>query len=73
MAAESPKKQTQFKPNQTQFPKSPNEYKLTYNKRLQKKRLFSTPKNKPNFFKGQNRLPKNLATPLSTGVAGKLL
>jgi hypothetical protein len=28
---------------------------------------------KANFFKGQNRLPKNLATPLSTGVAGKLL
>jgi len=29
--------------------------------------------NKPNFFKGQNRLPENPATPLSTGVAGKLL
>jgi len=26
------------KPNQTQFPKSPNECKLTYNKGLQKKR-----------------------------------
>ncbi len=26
-----------------------------------------------NFFKGQNRLPENPATPLSTGVAGKLL
>jgi hypothetical protein len=38
MAAESPKKQTQFKPNQTQSQKSPNEYKLIYNKGLQKKR-----------------------------------
>ncbi len=38
MAAESPKKQTQFKPNQTQSPKSQNERKLTYNKGLQKKR-----------------------------------
>ncbi len=38
MAAESPKKQTQFKPNQSQFKKSKNEYKLTYNKGLQKKR-----------------------------------
>jgi len=27
-----------IKPNQTQFPKSPNECKLTYNKGLQKKR-----------------------------------
>ncbi len=26
-----------------------------------------------NFFKGQNRLPENPATPLSTGVARKLL
>jgi hypothetical protein len=38
MAAESPKKQTQFKPNQTQFPKSQNERKLNFNKGLQKKR-----------------------------------
>ena len=38
MAAESPKKQTQFKPKQTQFPKSQNGRKLTYNKGLQKKR-----------------------------------
>jgi hypothetical protein len=38
MAAERPKKQTQFKPKQTQSPKSQNEYKLNYNKGLQKKR-----------------------------------
>ena len=31
-------KQTQFKPNQTQSPKSQNEYKVIYNKGLQKKR-----------------------------------
>ncbi len=58
MAAESPKKQTQFKPNQTQFPKRPNECKLNFNKGLQKKRLFRSPKKqtqfKANFFKGQN-------------------
>jgi hypothetical protein len=28
--------QTQYKPNQSQFPKGPNEYKLIYNKGLQK-------------------------------------
>ncbi len=32
------KKQTQFKPNQTQLPKGQNEYKLIYNKGLHKKR-----------------------------------
>jgi len=32
------KKQTQFKPKQTQSPKGQNEYKLNYNKGLQKKR-----------------------------------
>jgi len=31
-------KQTQFKPKQSQSPKSQNECKLTYNKGLQKKR-----------------------------------
>ncbi len=34
----SGKKQTQFKPNQTQFPKSQNECKLNFNKGLQQKR-----------------------------------
>ena len=48
MAAESPKKQSQNKPNQTQFPKSQNEYKLNYNKGLQKKDDFTVRKNKPN-------------------------
>jgi len=42
-----------IKPNQTQFPKSPNECKLTYNKGLQKKRRFHSPnkqtQNKPNY------------------------
>ncbi len=52
MAAESPKKQTQFKPKQTQSPKSQNEYKLNYNKGLQKKRRFRSP-NK------QTQFPKN--------------
>ena len=32
------------KPNQTQFPKSPNECELTYNKGLQKKQRFRSPK-----------------------------
>jgi len=32
------KKQSQFKPNQTQFPKSQNERKLNFNKGLHKKR-----------------------------------
>jgi len=41
-------KQTQFKAKQSQFKKSPNECKLNFNKGLQKKRLFSSPKNKPN-------------------------
>jgi len=49
MAAESPKKQTQFKPNQTQSPKSQNECKLTYNKGLQKKRRFRSPKKQTQF------------------------
>ncbi len=44
MAVESPKKQTQFKPNQTQFKKNQNERKLIYNKGLQKKRRFRSPK-----------------------------
>jgi len=42
------------KPKQSQFPKSPNECKLTYNKGLQKKRRFRSPKkqtqNKPNLL-----------------------
>ena len=54
MAAESPKKQTQYKPNQTQSPKSQNEYKLIYQKGLQKKRWFRSPKKqtqfKPNLY-----------------------
>ncbi len=48
------------KPNQTQFPKSTNECKLTYNKGLQKKRRFRSPKkqsqNKPNFRKAKMNL-----------------
>ena len=47
----------QNKPN---FRNGPNERKLNFNKGLQKKRLFSTPKNKPNSKpispKGQNEL-----------------
>jgi len=45
------------KPKQTQFPKSPNESKVTYNKGLQKKRRFRSPKKqtqfKPNFLKAK--------------------
>ena len=37
------------KPNQTQFPKSPNECKLIYNKGLQKKRWFRSPKKQTQF------------------------
>jgi len=43
------KKQSHNKPNQTQFPKSPNECKLTYNKGLQKKRSFRSPKKQTQF------------------------
>jgi len=74
--------------NKPNFQNGQNERKYLYHKGLQKKRLFSSPKNKPNsnpikpcpelaealsaaegavewanFFKAQNRLPKNLATP----------
>ncbi len=47
------------KPKQTQFKKSPNEYKLTYNKGLQKKRRFHSP-NKQTQFKANFRqeMPK---------------
>ncbi len=41
-------KQTQFKANQSQSPKRQNECKLNFNKGLQKKRCFHSPKNKPN-------------------------
>ncbi|GAH21052.1 unnamed protein product, partial [marine sediment metagenome] len=48
------------KPNQSQFPKSQNECKLTYNKGLQKKRRFRSPKKqtqfKPNFRKAKMNL-----------------
>ncbi len=37
------------KPNQSQFPKSQNECKLTYNKELQKKRRFRSPKKQTQF------------------------
>ncbi len=51
-------KSATFYAKQTQFPKSPNECKLIYNKGLQKKRRFRSPKKqtqfKPNFFKGPN-------------------
>ncbi len=50
MAAESPKKQTQFKPNQTQSPKGQNERKLNFNKGLQKKRWFHSPKKQTQFL-----------------------
>ena len=46
-----------IKPNQTQFPKSPNECNLTYNKGLQKIRWFRSPKKqtqfKPNLLDAQ--------------------
>ena len=35
-------------PNKPNFRKTQNEHKLNFNKELQKKRLFSRPKNKPN-------------------------
>jgi len=45
-------------PIQSQFPKGQNERKLIYNKGLQKKRWFHSPKKqtqfKPNFRKAQN-------------------
>ena len=44
-----PKKQTQFKPNQTQFPESPNECKLNYKKGLQKKWWFFSPNKQTQF------------------------
>ncbi len=51
MAAESPEKQTQFKPNQTQSPKSQNDCKLNFNKGLQKKRRFCSPNKQTQFPK----------------------
>jgi hypothetical protein len=45
--------------NKPNFQNGQNERKLNFNKGLQKKRLFSTPKNKPNsnpISKGQNEL-----------------
>ncbi len=71
--------------NKPNFQNGQNERKLTYNKGLQKKRCFRSPKNKPNskpvlnavewanFFKGQNRLPKNPATPGGVGPGGEQL
>ena len=50
MAVESPKKQTQFKPNQSQFRKGPNECKLNFNKGLQKKRWFRSPNEQTQFL-----------------------
>jgi len=48
---------TPFYAKQTQFPKSPNECKLIYNKGLQKKRRFRSPKKqtqfKPNLPEGK--------------------
>jgi len=44
------KKQTQFKPNQSQFPKSPNERKLNFKKGLQKKRCFRSPNKQTQFL-----------------------
>jgi len=55
--------------NKPNFQNAKNERKLNFNKGLQKKRLFSSPKNKPKtnpISKGQNRLPKNPATPVYT-------
>ncbi len=63
--------------NKPNFQNAKNERKLNFNKGLQKKRLFSRQKTnptcrgvasgeagfKPNFFKGQNLLPENPATP----------
>jgi len=43
-------KQTQFKPNQTQFPKIQNELKLNFNKGLQKKRCFLSPNKQTQFL-----------------------
>jgi len=59
MAAESPKKQTQFKPNQSQTPKSPNEYKLSYNKGLKKKRGFRSPKKRTQYEPNTNPIKAN--------------
>ncbi len=51
--------------NKPNFQNAQNERKLNFHKGLQKNRCFSVQKNKPKqtqFTKGQNRLPKNLAT-----------
>ncbi|MFB0552046.1 MAG: hypothetical protein ACETWQ_01925 [Phycisphaerae bacterium] len=49
-----PRRTRKNKPKQSQFPKSQNECKLTYNKGLQKKRRFRSPKKQTQFPKGQN-------------------
>jgi len=46
------------KPNQTQFPKSTNECKLTYNKGLQKKRRFRSPKKQTQFKPKQTQFAR---------------
>jgi hypothetical protein len=53
------------KPKQSQFLKSPNECKLTYNKGLQKKRRFRSPK-KQSQFKANFRKAKMNVTSILT-------
>ncbi len=48
------------KPNQTQFPKSTNECKLIYNKGLQKKRRFRSPKKQTQFKANFRKAKMNL-------------
>jgi len=46
------------KPKQTQFPKNQNECKLTYNKGLQKKRRFRSPKKQTQFKPNQTQFQR---------------
>ena len=54
-----------------------NERKRFFYKRIMKMNHLPAQKkqtqNKANFFKGQNRLPKNLATPVGVGTGGEPL
>jgi len=50
---QAPEKTNPIKPNQTQSPKSQNEPKLNFNKLLQKKRWFRSPKKQTQFPKCQ--------------------
>ncbi len=55
-------------PNKPNLRKAKMNVNLTLTKDYRKNDDFTVRINKPNFFKGQNRLPENPATPSSSAV-----